>query len=124
MKIDWLVVLRDVLMVVVLGTLGTLAVSVFLIGSAQWTQYLAVFALLTAGFAISGSLKGDGRFKHLPLVALGVWCVNMLDSALRAPERLPATAYALVIVLAAMLVGGVLSLAIKRPGATPATRAD
>jgi hypothetical protein len=124
LKIDWLTVLRDILMVVVLGALGTLGISVFLIGSAQWTQYLAVFALLTIGFAISGALKGAGRFKHLPIVALGVWCVNMLDSAVRAPERLPVTAAFIAVVFVAMLAGGALSLAVKRPGAAPAARGD
>jgi hypothetical protein len=123
-KIDWLTVLRDILMVVVLGALGTLGISMFLIGSAQWTQYLTVFVLLTIGFAISGALKGAGRFKHLPIVALGVWCVNMLDSAVREPERLPATASAIAIVFVAMLTGGLVSFAIKRPGAAPAARAD
>ena len=124
MKIDWLAVLRDILMVAVLATLGTLGFSVLLLGRPQWTQYLVVFALLTIGFTISGSLKGAGRFKHLAIVALGVWCVNLLDSAVRAPERLPATASAIVIVFVAMLAGGAISLVVKRPGAAPAARAD
>ena len=124
MKIDWLAVLRDILMVAVLATLGTLGFSVLLLGRPQWTQYLVVFALLTIGFTISGSLKGAGRFKHLAIVALGVWCVNLLDSAVRAPERLPATASAIVMVFVAMLAGGAISLAVKRPGAAPAARAD
>lgn len=125
MKIDWFVLVRDILIVTVLGGLGTLAISLFLVGSPAWTQLVAAFVMLTAGFAISGSLKGAGRFKHLPLVALGVWCVNLLDTWRQGAENLlDAALQGAILIPVAMLIGGALSLAIRRSPPVPAPPAD
>lgn len=124
MKTDWIRVLRDVLIVVVLGALGTLGFTVLLVGQPAWTQYILAFVMLTAGFTISGSLKGAGRVRHLALVALGVWLVNVVDS-LREPERLPANLFqGLVVVIVSVLVGGAISFVVKRPAPSSAPPGD
>ena len=121
MKIDWLVLLRDILLVLTLGSLGTVAITIALGGLDPYVQLGVAFAMLAIGFAISGWLKGAGRFKHLSLVALGVWLVALLDTWLRAPERYPPIAAVFVAILLAMLVGGAASLAFRRSpaAATP-----
>ncbi len=125
MKIDWLVVLRDTLMVVVLASLGTLGISVFLLGSPMWTGYLAAMIMLIGGFTISGSLKGAGRFTHLSIVAVGVWVVALLNGWLREPERIPATVVVgLPIIFLAMLAGGLISLVIRKSTAPSAPPPD
>lgn len=124
MKIEWIRVLRDVLMVVVLATLGTVGFGYLMVGQPVWTQYAAMLVILSAGFAVSGSLAGEGRFRHLAIVALGVWLVNVVDS-LQQPERLPANIIqGFIAVGFAMGVGWAISLAIKRPAPPPAPPAN
>lgn len=114
MKIDWFTLVRDILIVVVLGALGTLAVSVLVGGMSPLIQIAVVFVMLTAGFTLCGCLKGAGRFRHLSLVAVGAVAVTLLDGLLREPARATSTLIvSSVVVSVAMLVGGALSLAIR-----------
>lgn len=124
MKIDWYTLLRDIVIVVLLGTMGTLAIGAVLGGLTHFGQLGVAVSMLTVGFTISGCLKGAGRFLHLALVAFGVWLVVLVDGWVRAPERLPSIVVGLLIVLAAMLVGGVLSLAIRRSPPAPTPTGD
>ncbi|MGI9592617.1 MAG: hypothetical protein ACR2P8_14695 [Myxococcota bacterium] len=125
MKIDWLVLVRDMLIVLTLGSLGTVAVTFALGGLTPYVQLGVAFLMIAIGFAISGWLKGAGRFKHLSLVAVGVWLVALLDTWLRAPERYPPIGAGLVIIVLAMLVGGAASLAFRRsPAAATPPSAD
>ena len=136
MKFNWLTVLRDVLMVLVIGTFGTLLVD-FLVGGTPGLpvgaprlgdpgglqgeavlpgQVFLMIFMLTVGFCISGCLARQGRFKHLAVVALGVWLLRLAEGVIRRPDYIPSMVLGLGIVLVAMLVGGLLSLAIVRPG--------
>ena len=90
LKIDWLAALRDVVIVALLGALGTRAITSLVGGTTALTQLLVAFVLLTVGFTISGCLKGPGRFKHLAVVGGGVWLLRIVDALVREPERLPA----------------------------------
>lgn len=125
MKIDWIMVLRDVLIVAVLGTLGTLGVTLLLGSTTGRTQFAVALGMLTIGFALSGSLKGRGRFKHLAVVGLGVWLVVLLDAVVRASERLPGILVVGTLSVAlAMAIGGALSLVIRREAPTESPPQD
>lgn len=123
MKIDWLAVLRDTLIVTVLGTFGTLGVSLATGGLTARSQLITAFVMLSAGFALSGCLAGAGRFKHLPGVAVGVWVLRLIDGLIRESDRMAGITVGIVFVLVAMLVGGAVSLAIVKPGAKTAPAA-
>ena len=124
MKINWFAVARDVLMVHVLVLVGTLALTALATlltdGITGGTQLLISMVLMAGAFCLSGCLAGPSRFKHLPLVALGVWLVRVADGLIRQAENLPGMVVGIVVVLVAMLVGGAASLAIKRgPAPSP-----
>lgn len=116
MKLNWLIVLRDVLMVLVIGTFGTLLLKFLVHGLGELA--LAV-VMLSVGFCISGCLVREGRFKHLLVVALGVWLLRLGMGLISRPDYAPSMLIGLVIVFVAMLVGGLLSFAFVRPGPGP-----
>jgi hypothetical protein len=117
LKINWFSVSRDILIVAVLGTFGTLAVTMVAGGLTDRSQLITAFVMLSAGFAISGSLAGADRFKQLPLVAVGAWAVRLVDGLIRQSEQIASITVGILFMLVAMLVGGAISLAIVRPGA-------
>ena len=119
MKINWFTILRDALIVSVLGSFGTLAVSFAMGGLSVRSQLVTAFVMLSAGFAISGVLAGGSRFKQLPLVALGVWVLRLVEGLVRQSEHMAGITVGIVFVLVAMLLGGAVSLAIAKPGAAP-----
>jgi hypothetical protein len=124
LKFDWIRVLRDVLMVVVPASLATAGFGTLMVGLPVWTLYAVMLAVLTGGFAVSGCLAGEGRFRHLAIVALGVWLVTVVDS-LQQPQRLPANiVQGFIVVALTMVAGWAISLAIKRPAPPPAPPAD
>ncbi|KPJ65920.1 MAG: hypothetical protein AMJ43_09720 [Coxiella sp. DG_40] len=77
MKIKWLRVVRDVAIVTVFFGIGG-----FIVGYAtqgQWTKdalFIAASMLGILGFCLCGCLTVENRWKHLVVVATGVWLVN------------------------------------------------
>ena len=128
MQIDWKTVLRDVLIVLVLAGLGRF-VAAALLGEDQDTIGIigAIATLfMVAGFCASGCLVPVRRFRHMTIVALGVWLAGPivrfgaeLSIALWIVAALP--------IFAAMGIGGAISLAIvptppAEPSAPPAAQ--
>jgi hypothetical protein len=115
MKIDWRSVLRDVLGVLLLWFLGGL-VGRAIGGEANGGfQAVSVIVLMTAGFCVSGCLAKRARFKHLALVAVGVWLISTIVAASSAGGPFVWSLGDFALIVAAMLLGGLISLAIVRP---------
>ena len=119
MKIEWRIVLRDALGVLLIGFLGGW-VGGALGGEAHGGfQAVSVIVLMTAGFCVSGCLAKRARFKHLSLVAVGVWLIGTIVSAISADGSLIWSLGDLALVLVAMLLGGLISLAVVKPPPVP-----
>ena len=115
MKIDWRSVLRDALGVLLLGFLGGLIGDAISGDASRGIRTVSTIVLMTAGFCLSGCLAKRARFKHLALVAVGVWLIGTIVSAISAGGSLVWSLGDLALVLVAMLLGGLISLAIVRP---------
>jgi hypothetical protein len=115
MKIDWRSVLRDALGVLLLGFLGEWVVGA--VGDDPSGGILAVSAvvLMAAGFCVSGCLVKQARFKHLTLVAVGAWLIGTSVNAISQGGSFVPSLRVLVLVVVAMLLGGLVSFAIVRP---------
>jgi hypothetical protein len=118
MKVDWLTVGRDVLMILVLLFLMVAGLARLTGGLDLNAAFGAGFIAMTIGFLASGCLSPKARFSHLPFVAIGVW---LLGSVLNAFTRgFPIEAVwqmglqSVLPVLCSMLLGGALSLAIVK----------
>ena len=119
MKINWRSVLRDALGVLLLGFLGQL-VTVAIVGDvSRGIRTASVFVMMMAGFCLSGCLAKQARFKHLSLVAVGVWLIGTIVSAISADGSLIWSLGDLALVLVAMLLGGLISLAVVKPPPVP-----
>ena len=119
MKIDWRSVLRDALGVLLLGFLGQL-VTVAIVGDvSRGIRTASVLVMMTAGFCLSGCLAKQARFRHLSLVAVGVWLIGTIVSAISADGSLIWSLGDLALVLVAMLLGGLISLAVVKPPPVP-----
>jgi hypothetical protein len=70
---------------------------------------------MTVGFCVSGCLAKQSRFKHLALVAVGVWLIGTILRVISPGESFVLSLAALVQVFVAMLLGGLVSLAIVKP---------
>jgi hypothetical protein len=115
MKIEWRTVLRDALGVLLLGFLGAL-VGGALGGEANVSfQAPSAIVLMAAGFCVSGCLVKRARFKHLVLVAIGVWLIGTISSAISAGEPPVLSLASVVQIFTAMLLGWLISLAVVRP---------
>lgn len=114
MKIKWLRVVRDVVIVTIF-----LAIGGFIIGSTAGIvtkQAMVVPSLLlgTLGFCLCGCLIVENRWKHLFIVALGVWLLNCLPQLPSLPFSVLAWVLNVAIIFVPMLIGGTLSLALAR----------
>lgn len=113
-------VARDVVII-----FGLTFLSGFVVGlsGAQGKTYLLgitagnlLFAVV--GFAISGAIAKTDRFKHLFLVALGVWLLS-LTNIVPVGATFAQWAASSILILVAMGLGGALSfLFVKSPNAT------
>jgi hypothetical protein len=116
MKIDWRIVLRDALGVLLLGFLGGLIGGAFDGDSGRGVQTTLAIVTMTAGFCVSGCLAKQARFKHLALVAVGVWLIGTIVGLFSGEGRsLVLSLSDLGLIAAAMLLGGLISLAIVKP---------
>ena len=83
MKIRWLRVVRDVIIVTVYYFVGGIIVGFSTQGNfTKEMVLLACFLLGILGFCFCGCLTAESRWKHLFIVAPGVWLVNMLTTSL------------------------------------------
>ena len=117
MSIRWQNVLRDALAIVLASVLvRAVAAGAELSDPASGLLMLVVFA---AGFCVSGCLGPSRRFAHLGLVALATWLILAANGALTGGAESPAAYVGLLLnpTLLGMVLGGVASLAIVRPGA-------
>ena len=114
MKIKWLRVVRDVVIVTIF-----LAIGGFIVGSTAGIvtkQVMVVPSLLlgTLGFCLCGCLTIENRWKHLFIVALGVWLLNCLSQVSSLPFSVLAWVFNVAIIFVPMLIGSTLSLALAR----------
>lgn len=128
MRIDWFIVARDVLMILVL-LFVVMAATVTTVQGIPVNAFVAiVFLCLSLGFCLSGCLKREGRFLHLAIVGVGVWLLgSILNSATRGfplEMWLKLGAVAVLPIAGALLVGGAVSLAIVRTPGPPAAGSD
>ena len=115
MKIDWRSVLRDALAVLLLGFLGGFVGDAIGGDVSRGIRTASAIVMMTAGFCLSGCLAKRARFKHLTLVAVGVWLIGTIVGAISADGSLVWSLGDLVLVVVAMLLGGLVSFAIVRP---------
>jgi hypothetical protein len=122
MKVDWLTLGRDVLLILVLLFLVVAGLARLTGGLDLNAAFGTGFLAMTIGFGISACLSPKARFSHLPFVAVGVW---LLGTILNATTRgFPIETVwqmglqSVLPVLGSMLLGGALSLAIVK---TPAS---
>jgi hypothetical protein len=121
MKIEWRTVLRDALAVLLLGFLGALFGGALGGEANGGLQAPSVIVLMAGGFCVSGCLAKRARFKHLVLVAVAVWLIGKIASAISTGAFSLLPLNDLVGIFVAMLLGGLISLAIVRspPSAEP-----
>ena len=120
MKIEWRSVLRDALGVLLIGFLGGW-VGGALGGEAHGGfRAVSMIVLMTAGFCVSGCLAKQARFKHLALVAAGVWLITPIVSAISPGRSFVLSLADLALIAVAMLLGGLISRAIVKPPPAPA----
>ena len=121
MQIDWKMVLRHVLIVLVLAALGRFAATA-LLGEGEDSVGVVggvTNLFMVAGFCAGGCLVPVRRFRHLTIVALGVWLAGPI---VRFGEELSIALWvvAAIPIFVAMGFGGAISLAIVRtPPAEP-----
>lgn len=118
MKVDWLTLGRDVLMILVLLFLLVVGLARATGGLDLNAAFGAGFVAMTIGFAVSGCLSPKARFKHLPFVAAGVWLLGTLLNTLTRGFPIEAVwqmgLQSVLPVFGSMLLGGALSLAIVK----------
>ena len=112
MPINWIAVARDVSIVVGLVLVSSFAAAQII--QAQGGEVTALVIGLsnffwgTVGFTISGCLARIQRFKHLFIVAIGLWLVSFVNVAMGlTPVQMWATGFLLILLM--MGLGGGLS---------------
>lgn len=124
MPIRWSALIRDVSIVfgLVLASSFAAAQIVQAMGEEVTPLVIGLSNIFwgTVGFTISGCLARVQRFKHLFLVAIGLWLVSFVNVA-AGLTRLPVWAVGFLLILAMMGLGGGLSyLFVRTPQAEPA----
>jgi hypothetical protein len=113
-------VIRDIVIIVALGLIGAFCVG----GPAAMylfhTRLLRVLALgcsilvfMTGGFTLSGYLAVGNRWRHLALVAAGVWLVDLAEVAFSRHTLIDWMKSGLFVIVM-MSLGGMLSHALRR----------
>ncbi len=125
-KIRWGAVVRDVVIIWILTGLGGFAVGVT---GAPRENLLVGYAVAniifgTVGFTISGCMAKVGRWKHLFVVAVGVWLVSLVNIFI-GPISIADWLFGLVFIVFMMAVGGGLScLFVRTPKGSESTEAQ
>jgi hypothetical protein len=109
-KIRWGAVLRDVIIIWILTALAG-----FVIGftSPPKDNFMMGYALAnlvfgSVGFTISGCMAKVGRWKHLFIVAIGVWIVGLINIII-APINIMQWFFGFIFIVLIMAIGGGLS---------------
>ena len=125
MKIKWLRVVRDVAIVTVFFGIGG-----FIVGYAtqgQWTKdalFIAASMLGILGFCLCGCLTIENRWKHLFIVALGVWLINCLPLLPTLPFSVLAWVLNVSVIFFPMVIGGSISSVLARASKQKECRVD
>ena len=116
MKINRMGIVRDVLMIYCFTFVGGLVTGRFVAPGPARMKFLIVLSLFLqiAGFTISGCVVKINRFKHLFIVAIGLWIVNLSSVALGL-FSFTTWLISLVSILLTMLIGGGISFLLVRP---------
>ena len=111
-SVNWRAVARDVSIVFGLVLVSSFAAALFVQAmEAEVTPLIIGLSNIfwgTVGFAISGSLAKVQRFKHLFVVALGLWLVSVVN-VVAGMTPLPIWAAGFLLILLMMGLGGSLS---------------
>lgn len=124
-NVRWLAVLRDIALIWLLTFAGGFVVG--MAGATGDTFILAIAAsnllLTTVGFTIAGCLAKQDRFKHLFLVALGLWFTSLVN-VLSPAVSLVQWAASIVAILVTMAIGGGLSFLFVKPSTAGDAQVD
>jgi len=113
----WGAIIRDVIIIWILTALAGFVVG---ITGAEGNRYVLgiAFANLifgTVGFCISGCLSKSNRWKHLNIVALGVWLVGLINVSI-IPITIISWFFGIIFIYIMMGIGGGLScIFVKTP---------
>ena len=114
MKIKWLRVVRDVVILTIMLFIGG-----FIAGAAAGgmpntiSLFVATLLMGTLGFCLCGCLTTENRWKHLFIVALGFWLTNFLP-VIPNINSLSAWVFSVFEVFVPMLIGGFLASILVR----------
>ena len=128
MHIRWAALIRDVSIVfgLVLASSFAAAQIIQAMGAEVTAGVIGLsnFFWGTVGFTISGCLARVQRFKHLLMVAVGLWLVSFVNVAMGLTPLLTQVAGLLLILLMMGLGGGLSYLFVQAPSAESATPTD
>lgn len=117
MRLDWFLVVRDTLMILVLAFLVVMGAALVQGGLTESQATVVLFLALSVGFCASAALRGEGRFAHVAVVGVFVLAGStLLNSASRGIPFESWIGFLLqgaLPVAGAALVGGAVSLAVK-----------
>ena len=123
MHIRWAALIRDVSIVFGLVVASSFAAAQIIqaMGAEVTAGVIGLsnFFWGTVGFTISGCLARVQRFKHLLMVAVGLWLVSFVNVAMGLTPLLTQVAGLLLILLMMGLGGGLSYLFVKTPQAQP-----
>ncbi len=87
MKIRWLAVIRDVLVIILLTSVGGFLVGILGVQQTRTRTYLAAANIFfsVVGFTISGCMAKVDKSRHLFTVAIALWIVTITNVFLGAP---------------------------------------
>jgi hypothetical protein len=119
MPINWIAVVRDVSIVVGLVLVSSFAAAQLIQATGEEVTALVIglsnFFWGTVGFTISGCLAKMQRFKHLLIVAIGLWLVSFVNVAMGlTPVQMWAAGFLLILVMMG-LGGGLSYLFVRTP---------
>lgn len=119
MPINWIAVSRDVSIVVGLVLVSSFAAAQFIQATGEEVTALVIglsnFFWGTVGFTISGCLIKTQRFKHLFIVAFGLWLVSFVNVAMGLTQVQVWVAGFLLILTMMGLGGGLSYLFVRTP---------
>lgn len=115
MKIKWLRVVRDVIIVTIMLVIGGFVAGVARGGMpTRGALFVSSLLLGTIGFCLCGCLTIENRWKHLLYVALGSWLVNCLPYLPTLPFSVLAWVLNISIIFVPMVIGGATSSLLVR----------
>lgn len=114
MKIKWLRVVRDVVIVTIILFIGGIVAASGGIPTSKVEMLLPSILMSIIGFCLCGCLTIENRWKHLFIVAVGVWLINCLPSLPNLPVSLLAYVLNVSIIFIPMIIGGAISVVLVK----------